>query len=145
MPIKPANRARYPDDWREIRAAILARARNRCEGCGVANKSWILRRPGSNLLAGTTKTQAEGRVLYHRLQAAGVACAGPIKVVLTIAHVNHVVEDCSHENLRSWCQRCHLLHDKGHHAANARATRLAKLKERHALRAASELFGPTEG
>jgi hypothetical protein len=32
MPIKPENRKRYPSDWNEIRAAILARAENRCEG-----------------------------------------------------------------------------------------------------------------
>jgi hypothetical protein len=32
MPIKPENRTRYPANWSEIRAAILARAADCCEG-----------------------------------------------------------------------------------------------------------------
>lgn len=32
MPIKPDNKARYPADWKQIRAKILERAQNRCEG-----------------------------------------------------------------------------------------------------------------
>jgi 5-methylcytosine-specific restriction endonuclease McrA len=37
MPIKPANRSRYPPDWKQIRAAVLARAGDRCENCGAVN------------------------------------------------------------------------------------------------------------
>ena len=47
MPIKPENRHRYParKEWLKIRAAILKRANNHCEFCGVKNYS----------LRGTTK------------------------------------------------------------------------------------------
>lgn len=34
------------------------------------------------------------------------------KVVLTIAHLNGIPEDCRDENLRSLCQRCHLSWDR---------------------------------
>ena len=37
MPIKPENRGRYPTNWKEIRAAILERAGNKCEFCGIEN------------------------------------------------------------------------------------------------------------
>lgn len=37
MPIKPENRGRYPTYWKEIRAAILERAGNKCEFCGIEN------------------------------------------------------------------------------------------------------------
>ena len=37
MPIKPENRGRYPANWKEIRAAILERADNKCEFCGIEN------------------------------------------------------------------------------------------------------------
>ena len=39
MPIRPENKARYPENWAEIRAAVLVRAGHRCEhaGCGVPN------------------------------------------------------------------------------------------------------------
>ncbi len=41
MPIKPENRHRYPPrkEWLIIRAAILKRANNHCEFCGVKNYS----------------------------------------------------------------------------------------------------------
>ena len=38
MPIKPENRGRYPENWPEIRARILARAGNRCEQCRAARR-----------------------------------------------------------------------------------------------------------
>lgn len=37
MPIKPENRDRYPENWAEIRLAILERAGGRCEFCGAKN------------------------------------------------------------------------------------------------------------
>lgn len=37
MPIKPENKARYPANWKAIRADILKRAHNKCEFCGVEN------------------------------------------------------------------------------------------------------------
>jgi 5-methylcytosine-specific restriction endonuclease McrA len=33
------------------------------------------------------------------------------KIVLTVAHLDHVPENCSDENLRAWCQRCHNQYD----------------------------------
>jgi hypothetical protein len=75
MPIKPENRGRYPANWREIRAAILERAQNHCEFCGVENHDLVDR--------------GKDRVY----------------VVLTIAHLDHTPENCSPENLRALCQR----------------------------------------
>ena len=37
MPIKPENKNRYPDNWKQIRELILIRALNRCELCGALN------------------------------------------------------------------------------------------------------------
>jgi 5-methylcytosine-specific restriction endonuclease McrA len=34
----PIDYSRYPPNWKEIRAAILARAGNQCEFCGAANR-----------------------------------------------------------------------------------------------------------
>lgn len=93
MPIKPENKARYPKDWKQIRARILVRAENRCEwpGCDLPNYS-INPRTGS-------------------------------KVVLTIAHIDHTPENCSDDNLRAWCQQHHLAFDHKLHQQNAYATR----------------------
>lgn len=102
MPIRPENRARYPKNWKEIRARILERAGDRCEGsprypdCRAPNGSEI-------------------RGLDRRL------------VVLTIAHLDHTPENCAEENLKAWCQRCHLTYDAKHHARTAATTRRTKL------------------
>ena len=43
------------------------------------------------------------------------------KVVLTIAHLDHTPENCDDENLRAWCQRCHLTYDAPMKAARRKA------------------------
>lgn len=127
MPIKPENLARYPKDWPEIRARIQQRAGNKCEQCGVENyalggrafgefhkavplgeKSLRLEwpRPG-------TWGRCEGLVQKLRI----------IKIVCTTAHLDHTPENCSDDNLRFWCQRCHLAYDHEHHKISARDTR----------------------
>ena len=87
MPIKPENKGRYPKNWKEIRKQILQRANNRCEFCGRENHSMA--------------ENEQGKM---------------IKVVLTIAHLNHTPEDCRPENLRALCQRCHNRYDAKHRA-----------------------------
>ena len=37
------------------------------------------------------------------------------KVVLTVAHLNHIKHDCRDENLAALCQACHLGHDRHRH------------------------------
>lgn len=44
MPIKPENKARYPANWKEIRANILRRADNKCEFCGIDNYALTIHR-----------------------------------------------------------------------------------------------------
>ena len=98
MPIRPENRGRYPANWRtEIRPAILERAKNRCEGSPAF-----------------PRCRARNREPHPD--------TGSV-VVLTIAHLDHVPEHCDPENLRAWCQRCHLTYDGKHHARTAARTR----------------------
>lgn len=48
------------------------------------------------------------------------------KIILTVAHLNHVEADCRDENLKAMCQRCHLRYDVPHHKKNAAKTREKK-------------------
>lgn len=57
-----------------------------------------------------------------------------VKIVLTVAHLDHQPENNDRTNLRALCQRCHLTYDAAHHARNAAATRRGR-------RAAGDLFG----
>lgn len=91
MPIKPENKSRYPDNWKQIRVEILKRAKHCCEFCGAEN--------------------------YEPHPITGS------KVILTIAHLDHIPENSNPGNLKALCQKCHLSYDKEHHAKNARITR----------------------
>ena len=101
MPILPQHRARYPQNWQtDIRPAILRRAGNRCEG---------------------SPAYPECRAANHEPHPV----TGSL-VVLTVAHLDHTPEHSDPDNLRAWCQRCHLTYDAPHHAATARQTRAAR-------------------
>jgi hypothetical protein len=148
MPIKPENLKRYPADWPAIRAAILERARNRCEHRdGIAHRCCAEHRALGYWRQGNMRRLPEGFDHLQRqvwtwvplprpLRDSGVdrpmtldTNEGPLKViriVLTIAHLNHEPEDCRPENLAAMCQRHHLAYDRDHHRANAQATRRAR-------------------
>jgi hypothetical protein len=101
MPIKPENKKRYPENWKEIRERILIHAKNRCEKCGIKNYSKYFNKDGK-------------------------LC----KVVLTIAHLDHIPENCNDDNLKALCQKCHLTYDARHHADTAYMTKLSKTGQR---------------
>ena len=73
MPIRPENKGRYPQNWKEIRESILERAGHKCEGspaypdCRAVN------------------------YIDHPVTGS--------RVVLTIAHLDHVPEHCDPANL----------------------------------------------
>ena len=97
----PIDYSKYPDNWKtEIRPAVLKRAGNRCEGSPAY-----------------PDCRAEN---YKPHPVTGS------KVILTIAHVDQDVTNNSFENLRAWCQRCHLKHDVDQRADNAARTRHAR-------------------
>ena len=58
------------------------------------------------------------------------------RVVLAAAHLDHDPGNNRLRNLRSLCQRCHMIHDRPHHLARRRITYLLR-------RALGDLFlGP---
>jgi len=121
MPIRPSERARYPKDWKAISLRIRERAGNRCEcegECGLHRTNPGPRR--CEEVNGEPAKWARG------------------KVVLTVAHLNHVPEDVSDTNLKAMCQRCHLTYDAEHHAQTSYATR----KERAQT---ADMFAPDHG
>ena len=92
MPIRPENRSRYPADWRQISRRIReerAGGRCECEGeCGLDH--------GGRCEA----------VNYTPHPVTGS------RVVLTVAHLDHVPEHCEDGNLRAMCQQCHNRYDQ---------------------------------
>lgn len=126
MPIKPENWDRYPPNWADIRADILKRADNCCEQCKVPNGATIMRGTGQDAdtymnddaeVFGALNGALLGRCRMDEYEGR------PVRIVLTIAHLDHTPENCAPANLRAWCQRCHLAYDAEHHRRNAAKTR----------------------
>lgn len=108
----PIDYSRYPPNWKsEIRPAVLARAKNTCEwpGCGFQNGQLVYR--------GMLHT---GRLEWYESYTKAVEGVGefmafkdPIKVILTIAHLDH--DETNHavelDRLAAYCQLHHLRYD----------------------------------
>lgn len=87
----------------KIRAAILERAGNCCEG---------------------SPDYPDCRAENHKPHP-----VTGYRVVLTIAHLDHVPEHNDPSNLRAWCQRCHNRYDAPHRAETRRQTREARIEK----------------
>lgn len=85
MPIRPENKARYPQDW----PAIAKRIKDAAGWCCVGSPAY----PDCRVRHGYP----------HPV-------TGPI-VILTVGHLDHTPENCADDNLRAWCQRCHNTYD----------------------------------
>ena len=103
MPIKPENKNRYPSNWKEIRLRIQTRAKDKCEWCGVVNHSWINRNSREICLSDEEFA---------------------IRVVCTVAHMDHIPENCDDNNLFFLCQKCHNHYDTPHRKETIRNNQL---------------------
>lgn len=124
MPIKPENKHRYPANWKEIRTAILERAGHRCEGesCGLPNHCYVYRDA-----AGGFCEDRPDLLEVIAWQKAALAPVRRVKVVLTIAHLDHTPENNDPSNLKAFCQKCHNEYDAEHRKANRAKTRRLKM------------------
>lgn len=143
----PINYQDYAPNWKtEIRPRILTRAKNRCEQCGLENYSHIIRHkryPEVCLIYDPDEMAYRLRGELVRLSELpdGFDDRPEIRVILTIAHLDHDKSNNADDNLKALCQRCHLIHDKTQHTQNAKKTRT---KTYHATIQANgqlELFG----
>lgn len=113
----PINYSKYPPNWKtEIRPRILERAKHRCEFCELKNHQTVY---SARIYGGKSewfKTHDEAVVAAFN---SGWNCpieypiVKPVKVVLTIAHLDH--DETNHEvldeRLAALCQICHLRYD----------------------------------
>jgi hypothetical protein len=123
----PVDYSTYPPNWQEIRARILMRAQNCCEICMVPNGLEVMR----DLSAGNWYTVPDAfgmRVAmpyndWMDLFGSDNNRVKPIRIVLTIAHLDHDIQNNEDRNLKALCQQCHLRHDALQHANTRRRNR----------------------
>lgn len=154
MPIRPENRDRYPADWPAISMAVRQAANNKCEFCGVQNHQlggrtptglWLPAQPtGTN--CGRTPSgldwPREGEYgwcsLIHPDGSETTMHLRIVRIVLTVAHLDHQPENCARENLKALCQRCHNRYDLPHRRAGI-------LERARAALGMKDLFGGADG
>lgn len=120
----PIDYSEYPPNWlTEIRPAVLARAKQRCENCGIQNGVWVRKEKNG-------KRQSPGAqeldMIISKMHNSGYSYSGALRafgysqIVLTIAHLDHDYENhqVSIDRLRAWCQKCHLDYDRPRHIEN---------------------------
>jgi hypothetical protein len=109
MPIRASEKARYPNNWKAIVTAVRVRAGDRCECLGEC--------------AGANHPFEIGRC--PNLQGKPSVWSGK-PVMLTTAHLDHIPEHGSLDdlsNLKSFCNACHVNYDREHHAETRKVTR----------------------
>lgn len=122
MPIRHENLARYPANWPEISRRIRDRDRWRCKWCGVDDRALGGRDVAGRFHAAhATEERLYG--LAWPQESEEWWCGTPrrwlriVRIVLTVAHLDHTPENCADDNLVSLCQRCHNLYDGPHRRA----------------------------
>lgn len=151
MPIKPENMAKYPGgsirstEWLAIRDRILERDGHACKKCRAPNRVFIARAVEGDVYARAWRPDEHDGEFGYTIHCAETGEAlveiepdyygapedmgeyRDVKIVLTIAHLDHDVANNADGNLAALCQRCHNRHDQPHRQANAERTRRARL------------------
>lgn len=131
MPIRPENKARYPKNWNEISQRIRHRAGNHCEWCGAENHARGGRDSSGKFHKAVPRGESLQGLMWPALRDYAMCEDGHrhyiIRIVLTVAHIDHTPENCSDDNLAALCQRCHNRHDAKMRAAGRRARARAAL------------------
>lgn len=144
MPISPEKQKLYPggsinsSEWKAIRSRILERDGNACKFCGVKNYALGGRTRDGIFHAALPVGERRGHLEWPE-PGERYWCVGAseqlriIRIVLTVAHLNHDTTQNDDDNLAALCQADHLRYDAKLHAANARATAIRKSGQRDLL------------
>ena len=113
----PIDYSKYPANWKsEIVPRILKRADNKCEICGLPNKSTVF------AMQFYMRSNENGRYGYRSiwfrieqdaLKVSHLGIKSKIRVVLTVAHLDHdeTNKNIKDDRLKAMCQHCHLNYD----------------------------------
>lgn len=112
----PIDYSKYPSNWlSEIRPRIMARAKNKCESCGLKHLSFVW---AIKLKVQDSDGRYKWKSLWFRIKKDAKReerdnNTKKVKVVLTISHLDHDEEnhDVKDERLEALCQICHLRYD----------------------------------
>ena len=124
MPIPRELRHLYRGpEWEQTRSRILCRARHQCEQCGKPDRILVRTRTGKGRMFWRPlkgyllwRNETGWPLTIEEFRLAMDIPARTIRVVLAVAHRDHIPGHDADENLRAWCQWCHLDADQRFHA-----------------------------
>ena len=141
MPIRAELRPLYPPHWRTLSLWVrFERAGGRCQECSRRHLTVIRCLPDGRWFDEVERLWRNSR---------GRPCPSPdmvdalglrtTRVVLAAAHLDHNPSHNQRRNLKAFCQRCHMRHDRDHH----RMQRWITYRHRQAI--GDFFLGPYEG
>ena len=98
----PINYEDYPKNWKWLSRQIVKDAGNRCELCYAPNGERVVRTPDGP----------------YPWRPASPDDWKPVKIVLTVHHIDGNKQNSAKQNLISLCQKCHLRLDLHKHMIN---------------------------
>ena len=117
VPIRAELRPLYPPHWPELsRRVRFERAGGECERCGRPHGAILKVLPDGRWFdprGGTWRDRRGRAARWPDLEE--LARQRTTRVILAAAHMNHDPARSGQRNLRAWCQRCHLAHDRAWH------------------------------
>jgi hypothetical protein len=128
MPIRPDLRNLYPPHWQDLsRKVRFERAGGVCQTCGRPHGVTVNVLPDGRWYDPEQKTWRDGRGRNARWpDLEQLSRLRATRVVLAAAHLDHDPANNRLRNLRSLCQRCHMIHDRPYHLAQRRITYLLR-------------------
>jgi hypothetical protein len=119
MPIRREFRLLYPPNWPALSQRVrFERAGGRCQGCGRPHLTLVRCLPDGRWFDETARTWRDRRGRPARWpDLIDVSHARLTRVVLAAAHLDNNPANNRLANLKSLCQRCHMLHDRPFHLA----------------------------
>lgn len=128
MPIKREFKWLYPVDWPQLSALVrFVRAEGRCQGCRRPHRADVKHLGDGRWWDEAANTWRNGRGHSIVLKAPALLEAEGVnlkctRVYLATAHRDHDPTNNRKGNLRAFCQRCHLMHDRQEHQRRRRLT-----------------------
>lgn len=104
----PIDYKKYPKNWKWISEQVRKDAGNKCELCFAPNGEVVVRPVN---MKGFTRPW-----YFHPTFLSGKS--KPVKIILTVHHIDFDKKNNERQNLIALCQRCHLRLDLGRHMKN---------------------------
>lgn len=126
MPIRPQHRWLYPIDWQQLTNMIrFERAKGKCEQCSRPHGTTVIHLGDGRWWDDDGQVWRDGRgQVVRKLEPPSLSDTAlkTTLVYLATAHLDHDPTNSHPKNLKAFCQRCHIIHDRDEHRRRRRIT-----------------------